>query len=620
MAENRKPGQVPLKRQYCRLPGAHFLRFGLASGLALMIGVGSAGAEPKHAIAMIGEPALPADFSHLPYANPDAPKGGRIRYGMVGSFDSLNPFIVKGTAPRGIIDNLWGNNVYETLMTRSYDEPFTMYGLLAESIETPEDRSWVEFTLNPKARFSDGEPVRPEDVVFSFNLLREKGLPRGWYKKIASVEKVGERSVRFTFADGSDRELPLIVSLMFVFPEHATDPEEFGNSSLKPHVGTGPYLFDKIEPGRRITLHKNADYWGKDLPVKRGFDNFDEISVEYFRDSNTRFEAFKKGVVDISVEAEPKSWSKNYVFPAVGDGRVVLEEIASETPKGMTGLVMNTRKPVFADIRVRRALGLFLDFEWLNRNLYFDLYRRNESYFQDSELSSIGHPADETERRLIAEFGADVPDDIMDGSYRVPQSDGSGRDRKLIRRALDLLNAAGFERKGNEIVDTRTGKPLTFELLVRTDSQERVALAWKRFLSIAGINISVRSVESSQYWERLNTFDFDVIQWTYPTSLSPGNEQVGRWSAAAADNPGTFNYSGAKDPAIDALIEAMLGAQTREEFVSTVRAYDRVLISGAYLVPLFYAPKTWYARWEHIKHPPKHSLFGAQPTTWWSEE
>jgi len=577
-------------------------------------------AEPQHAIAMIGEPALPADFSHLPYANPDAPKGGRIRYGMIGSFDSLNPFIVKGTAPRGIVDYLWGNNVYETLMARSYDEPFTMYGLLAESVETPPDRAWVEFTLNPKARFSDGKPLRPEDVIFSYNLLKEKGRPRGWHKNVANVEKVGERAVRFTFTDGGDRELPLIVALMSVFPEHATDPEEFGKSSLTPHIGTGPYLFDKVEPGRRITLRRDPDYWGKDLPVKRGFDNFDEISVEYFRDSNAHFEAFKKGLFDINLEADPKSWSQNYNFPAVAEGRVILEGIQAETPKGMTGLVLNTRKPVFQDVRVRRALGLFLDFQWLNRNLFFDLYRRNESYFQDSELSSIGRPADETERGLLAKLGAKVRDEILDGSYRVPESDGSGRDRKLIRKALDLLEAAGFKRKGNEIVNAKTGEPLTFEVLVKTDGEERIALAWKRFLSLAGINISVRLVESSQYWERLKTYDYDVIQWVYSASLSPGNEQYNRWSTVAADNAGTWNFAGAKDPAIDALIDAMLAAETRQEFTSTVRAYDRTLISGAYVVPLFYAPEAWYARWSHIRHPARHSLFGAQPTTWWFEE
>lgn len=569
---------------------------------------------------MVGEPALPADFSHLPYANPDAPKGGRIRYGMVGTFDSVNPFIVKGTAPRGIIDYLWGNNVYETLLARSYDEPFTMYGLLAEAVETPDDRSWVEFTLNPKARFSDGKPVRPEDVIFSFHLQKDHGRPRGWHKKIASVDKVGERGVRFTFTEGSDRELPLIVGLMFVFPEHATDPDHFAVSSLKPLVGTGPYLFDKIDAGRRIVLRRNPDYWGKDLPIKRGFDNFDEISVEYFRDSAAYYEAFKKGLIDTSIETDPKNWSNNYAFPAVDDGRVILESVSSGTPKGMTGLVFNTRRQKFQDVRVREALGLFLDFGWLNKNLYFDLYRRNESYFQDSELSSIGKPADETERKLLDMLAADVRPDVLDGSYRVPESDGTGRDRKLIRRALALLKEAGYGRKDREIVQIATGQPLTFEILVKSRGEERIGLAWQRFLSLAGINISVRSVESSQYWERLKTFDYDLVHWHYPASLSPGNEQFGRWSSAAADSPGSWNFAGAKDPAIDDLIEAMLAATTREEFVSTVRAYDRLLISSFFVVPLFYAPQDWYARWSHIRHPEKHSLFGAQPTTWWFEE
>ncbi len=587
--------------------------------IALLLAAAYADAEPKHAIAMIGEPALSYGFEHLTYVNPDAPKGGRIRYGMVGTFDSVNPFVLKGTASRGIVDNLWGNNVYETLMSRSYDEPFTMYGLLAEGVETPQDRSWVEFTLNPKARFSDGKPVRPEDVIFSYNLQKDHGRPKGWYKKIAKVEKTGKNSVRFEFSDGSDRELPLIVSLMFVFPEHATDPVAFGKSSLTPFVGSGAYLIEKVEAGRRIVMRRNPDYWGKDLPVKRGFDNFDEITVEYFRDQTAYDEAFKKGLIDINLESDPKRWTNNYGFPAVTDGRVVLEEITSGTPKGMTGFVMNMRNPVFKDVRVRRALSMFLDFEWLNKNLYFDRYRRNSSYFEDSELSAIGRPADAVEKDLLARFPDTVRPDVLDGTYRITRSDGSGRDRKVIRAALVLMKQAGYGRKGSEIVNLETGEPLVFEILI-LNTQERVAAAWRKSLAIAGINVSLRVVDASQYWERLKNFDYDVIQWVYSASLSPGNEQNFRWSSAAADNFGTWNFAGAKSPAIDGLIDAMLSAGTREEFVSTVRAYDRVLISGAYLVPLFYAPETWYARWAHIKHPAKHSLYGAQPTTWWYEE
>ena len=591
--------------------------------LALILGWFLSGwtvrAEPRHGLAMIGDPALPPDFTQLPYANPDAPKRGRIRYGMVGTFDSLNPFILKGVAPRGLADAQWGDNINERLMFRSFDEPFTMYGLLAEKVETPEDRSWVEFTLNPKARFSDGKPVRPEDVIFSFHLLKDKARPRGWHKKIADVVKVGELGVRFNFADGSDRELPLIVSLMHVFPEHATDPEEFGKSSLKPLVGSGPYLVEKVDPGRKIILRKNPDYWGSDLPVKAGMDNFDEISVEYFRDQTTFEEAFRKGIFDVTIESDPKRWKRNYSFPAVENGDVILENVASGTPKGMSGYVLNLRNPVFQDARVRRALGLFLDFEWMNKNLYFNLYSRNSSYFEDSELSAIGRSASLLEEELLKPYPDVVSSDVLDGSYRIEVSDGSGRDRKQIRKALALLADAGFVRKGNQIVDQESGKPLTFEVLI-LKAQERVAVAWKTALAVAGINISVRVVDASQYWERLKNFEYDVIQWYYSASLSPGNEQYGRWSSAAADQPGTWNFAGVKSPAVDAMIDAVLSARTRDEFVSAVRAYDRVLISGNYVVPLFYAPETWYARWKHINRPPNHSLYGAQPTTWWFEE
>lgn len=579
----------------------------------------AARAEPRHGLAMIGDPALPPDFKNLPYANPDAPKGGRIRYGMVGTFDSLNPFILKGVAPRGLADAQWGDNINERLMFRSSDEAFTMYGLLAEKVETPDDRSWVEFTLNPRARFSDGKPVRPEDVIFSFHLLKDKGRPRGWHKKVAEVVKVGDLGVRFNFVDASDRELPLIASLMHVFPEHATEPEEFGKSSLKPLLGSGPYLIDKIDPGRKITLRRNPDYWGADLPVKAGMDNFDEITVEYFRDQTTYDEAFRKGLFDVTVENDPKRWKNNYQFPAVEDGRVILENVSSGTPKGMSGYVLNLRKPLFQDIRVRQAVGLFLDFEWMNKNLYFDLYRRNSSYFEDSELSAIGNAANAYEKELLKPFADAVSPEVLAGTYRIAQSDGSGRDRKQIRRALSLLKEAGYVRNGNRIVNERTGDPFTFEVLI-LKAQERVAVAWKSALAIAGIDISIRVVDASQYWERLKNFEYDVIQWHYRASLSPGNEQYGRWSSQAADQPGTWNFAGVRNPAVDAMIDAILGARTRDEFVSAVRAYDRVLISGAYVVPLFYAPEVWYARWKYIRHPEKHSLYGAQPTTWWYEE
>jgi peptide/nickel transport system substrate-binding protein len=594
----------------------------LAVGLPFQGHSDSAAAEPRHGIAMHGEPALPADFQHLPYANPDAPKGGRITYANVGSFDSLNPFIALGTAPRGLWDASWGNNVWEALLVRNRDEPFSLYGLIAESVEVPPDRAWVEFTLRPEARFSDGEPVKVEDVIFSLELLREKGRPnyRSWYSKVGSSEQTGERSVRFTFSGEPDRELPLLIGLMPILPKHATDAETFDRSSLAIPVGSGPYTIESVDAGRNVILRRNPDYWGRDLPVKRGVDNFDEIRVEYYRDTNAYFEAFKIGLFDYLAETDPGRWSTGYTFSAAQDGSVVLDTYTTGLPKGMNGFVFNSRRPHFSDPRVREALTYFFDFEWLNANLYHGLYSRTGSYFQGSELSALGVPASEAERALLASFPDSVREDVMQGAYAPPTSDGSGQDRAMLRQGVQLLQEAGYEIRDGQMVDAGTGTPLSFEFLVQNADQERLALAYQRVLALAGITMSVRLVDSAQYWDRQESFDFDMIQFTYPASLSPGNEQLFRWSSEAADTPGSFNFAGVSSAAADAMMQAMLEAETREDFVTAVRALDRVLISGFYVVPLFHAPEDWVARWARIKAPEHPSLAGPEPTTWWTEE
>ncbi len=585
--------------------------------------VGPAVAEPKHAIAMHGEPALAPGFTHFPAANPDAPKGGSISFAALGAFDSLNPFIVKGSAPDGLWGRgaLWGYNLWEPLMLRHWDEAFTLYGHLAEFVETPEDRSWVEFTMNPVARFSDGTPVTIDDVEFSFQLLKDKGRPRGWIKKIDHLEKKDGGRIRFVFGEGTDRELPLIVALMPVFPKHATDPEMFGKTSLEPFVGSGPYTIEKVEAGSTITLKRNPDYWAKDLPAKRGYDNFDSIRVEYIRENNALFEAFKKGLFDVNVETDPTRWTTGYRFPAVEAGDVVLDEVETGTPKGMNGFVFNLRSPVFQDARVREGLTWFLDFEWINRNLYESKFRRTGSFFEGSELSAIGRPASERERALLAPFPDAVRDDVMNGTYRPPTSDGSGRDRDNLRKGIELLRAAGYERQGDKLVHKETGNPLAFEILVKDASEERLALAFQRALSVAGIEVQVRQADASQYWERiLNSREFDMIHWIYGASLSPGNEQTGRWSKLDADTFGRLNFAGIHTPAIDAMIDALLTARTKEDFVSAVRAYDRVLISGYYVVPLFHSPHQWVARWTKLNTPQTHSIYGVQPSTWWTAQ
>jgi len=595
----------------------------VAAGLGLGLMPQIAAATPAHGIAMIGEPALPAGFDHLPYVNPDAPKGGRITYGVVGTFDSMNPFIVQGgtTSSRGLADPTFGNLVYESLLTRSSDEPFTLYGLIAETVETPADRSWVEFQINPKAKFSDGQPITPEDVIFSMELLRDKGRPnyKAYFSKVEKIEKVGERGVRFHMEAAKDRELPLIIGLMPILPKHAINPATFDRSTLTPMIGSGPYIPAEIKAPDHIVYKRNPDYWAKDLPIKRGFDNYDEIRIEYYRDASTMFEAFKKGLYDVQPEGDPAAWNTNYTFPAVTDGRVVKESYKTGTPKGMSGFLFNTRRPIFSDIRVRKALARLFDFEWVNKNLYYDAYVRAAGYFNDSDLSSIGRPASEKEKALLAPYPGLVDPAVMDGTYRPQASDGSGSDRKVLREALSELQAAGYELRGNTLVNKASGQPFTFEIMVTTKEDERLALAYSRTLQRIGITVSIRNVDAAQYQERRNNFDFDMIRYSWAVSLSPGNEQVYRWGSAAADQNGSFNYSGAKVPALDALIQAMLSAPTREDFVAAVRAFDRVLISEAYAVPLFYLPEQWVARWTRIEHPERSPVTGYALPTWWAK-
>lgn len=576
-------------------------------------------AGPSHGIAMHGTPALPADFPHLPYANPDAPKGGKVAYGFGGvSFDSLNPFIVKGNAPRGLLDTLYGNNVWDTLLMRSADEPFTLYGLVAATVEVPDDRSWVEFRLRPEARFSDGTPLTVDDVIFTVDLLKTSGRPvyRNRFAKVASIETVGTDGVRFVFGDGADRELPLLIGLTPILPRHATDPQTFDQSSLKPMIGSGPYVIDSVEPGTRVVLKRNPDYWAKDLPVKRGFDNFDEIRIEYFRDSNSWFEAFKTGEVDVIFETDPARWNTSYDFPALAEGKVVRESVTNGMPKGMNAFVFNTRRAVFKDPRVRQALVRLFDFEWVNRNLYYGAYTRTASYFQGSALSSVGVAASDAEKALLAPFASTLRADVMDGTYAPPVSDGSGRDRKALKEAVDLLAEAGWTLKDGKLVDG-AGAPFVFEFLAKTTEEERLALAWQPTLLLVGIDMSIRVVESSQYFDRQKTYDFDMLQMLWTASLSPGNEQNNRWSTASATTEGTFNYAGAADPAADAMIAALLAATERPAFESAVRALDRVLVSGLYVVPLFHLAEDWEARWGRIAKPSTTALAGAQPSTWW---
>ena len=593
----------------------------LASMAVNFAGTQAGTAAPVHAISMHGEPALPAGFSHFPYANADAPVGGSISHGVVGTFDSLNPFILKSmrNTARGMWDPQFGKFIFESLMTRSSDEPFALYGLLAEAVEMPEDRSWIEFTLNPLAKWSDGVPVTPEDVIFTYEILTEKGRPpfNSRMKRIEKIEKTGERKVKFTFNDQSDREFPLIIAgFTPVLPKHATNVATFDESTLEPMVGSGPYLIDKIEPGSRITFKRRKDYWGEKLPVNRGINNFDTVSIEYFKSAQAQFEAFKKGLFDVYMEGDPSAWQRAYDFPAVAEGKIRKETFVTRSPATMQGFVFNTRRPVFADRDVRQALAMVFDFEFVNRNLYFDVYKRTGSFWQGSSLSALGKPADERERALLAPFPDAVQPDVMNGTWAPPVSDGSGKDRKILRAAFNLLARAGYTRQGSRLVNAR-GEPLAFEILTRNQGEEKLAIAWKRSLELLGISVTLRTVDDSQYQQRLQGFEYDVIMGYYSASLSPGVEQTGRWGSSSRDLPGSFNYAGVADTAIDAMIEAILNAHAQADFDAAVRALDRVLISGHYLVPLYHLNEQWVASWDHLAHPETTPLYGNQLTTWW---
>jgi len=573
-------------------------------------------AEPRHAIAMHGAPALPEGFTRLPYADPAAPKGGRLVQGVLGTFDSLNPLIVKGIAPPSI-----RGYVIESLMARGYDEPFTLYGLIARAIETDAQRSYVTFHLDPAAKFSDGKPVTAEDIIFSWQLLRDKGRPnhRTYYAKVAKAEALGEQAVRFDLSGSDDRELALILGLMPVLAKHAVKPETFDETSFQAPLGTGPYVVGEVDPGKSVTLKRNPDYWGRDLAINRGLWNFDEVRFDYYREANSHLEAFKRGLYDLRNEHDPGRWQTAYDFAAVRDGRVLKEALPTGVPKASSYFVFNTRRAVFSDIRVREAISLLFDFEWINHGYFFDLYQRSASYFDGSELSSHGRPADQREKALLAPFAEAVRADVLDGTWSPPVSDGSGRDRVTLKRALDLFAAAGYELRGTALVERKSGRPLTFEILVTARDEERLALLFSQSLKRAGIAAHVRMVDAVQYEGRRLSYDFDMIQNRWDQSLSPGNEQAFYWGSAAADQPGTRNYMGVKSPAVDAMIAALLKAEDRGDFVAAVRALDRVLISGFYVIPLFYLPAQWVARWTTVGRPATTSLYGYLPETWWRE-
>ena len=585
------------------------------SGIALLGVASMALAGPKHAQTLYDEPPkYPANFKHFDYVNPDAPKGGTLRQAGFGGFDSLNPFINKGVPADDI------GMIYDTLTRHGLDEPFTEYGLLAEKIEKAPDNAWVRFYLRPEARFHDGQPVTAEDVKFSFDTLMSKGAPmyRGYYADVEKVEVESPKRVRFVFKQAGNRELPLIVGQLPVLPKHWWAERDFSKGNLDVPLGSGPYKVADVQAGRSIRYELVKDWWGKDLPVNRGFYNFDTLEIDYYRDNTVALEALKAGQFDYWLETSAKNWATAYNTPAVANGQLIKEEIANHNPTGMQGFIFNTRRPLFTDRRVREALGLLFDYEWANRQLFNGAYTRTRSYFDNSELASVGLPSAD-ELKLLEPLRAQIPPQVFTDEYHPPVTDGSGIIREQQRRAYQLLQEAGWRVDGDQMLDS-TGKPVSFEFLLAQTEFERVLLPFKRNLADLGIELVIRRVDVSQYINRLRSRDFDLIVGGFGQSNSPGNEQREYWHSSSADNPGSRNFIGLKDPAVDSLVEGLIKADSRQSLITHTRALDRVLLWGHYVVPNWHI-KTWrVAYWNRFEHPKISPKYDIGLYTWWARE
>ncbi|MGH1399311.1 MAG: extracellular solute-binding protein [Alphaproteobacteria bacterium] len=580
--------------------------------------------EPQHAIALHGEPKYGADFTHLEYANPDAPKGGRLKMGVIGSFDSLNPFIVKGSPASGM-NYMRSGFVYQSLMQNAWDEPFTLYGILAQSIEVAEDRSWVAFNLRPEAKWADGEPVTAEDVVWTFHTLRDKGQPffKAYYGDVKAVTAPSARRVKFEFSVAGNAELPLIIAEMAILPKHFWEGREFDKTSLEAPLGSGPYKVSAVESGRSITYERDPDWWGKDLPFFKGFYNFDTVQYDYYRDANVALEAFLAGEFDIRMENTAKVWANAYNVPAVSEGRLIKDEIENARPAGMQGFIYNIRRDVFKDVAVREALNYAFDFEWSNKQFAFGDYVRTDSYFENSELASRGLPEGAELallERLNTDFPGQIPAAVFSEEYRNPLTDGSGNARRNLRSAMTMLDKAGWVL-GADGVRVKDGVRLEFEILDSNPQFERWVLPFIQNLKRIGVAANFRVVDSAQYQNRVNEFDFDMTIGGFGQSNSPGNEQRDFWGSAKAEMQGSRNYIGLKNPAVDAIIEELITAESRTDLVTHVRALDRILLHSHYVIPMWHYNKWRIARWGHIARP--EALSGISPLiadTWWGAE
>ena len=570
-------------------------------------------AQGAHGVAMHGDPAYPADFTHFSYVDPAAPKGGTLVMAAIGSFDSTNPFIIRGEPVAGI------GLVYDTLTTQSNDEPFTEYGLLAAKIDMPEDRSWVAFELRPEARWQDGTPVTVDDVIFSFDILKTKGTPfyRAYYANVASVVQDGEWRVKFLFDGTDNRELPLILGQLPVLPKHYWEGRDFERSTLDSPLGSGPYRIRSIDPGRGVVYERVADYWGAGIPVNKGRFNFDQIRYEYYRDPNVALEAFKAGRFDLRVESSSRFWATGYDGPALQRGLITKLEIPTEGSGGMKGFVFNTSREKFKDPRVRRALDYAFDFEWTNKTLFYGAYTRTASYFANTELASSGLPGPD-ELKLLEPYRDRLPHEVFDETYQPPVTDGSGNNRDNLRQAVALLKEAGYEIKGGKLVNAATGEPFGFEILLDSGGLfERIVGPFAKGLERLGIAVTMRTADDAQYQKRLDTFDFDMVVATFGQSQSPGNEQRDFWGSAAADQEGSRNLIGIKDPIVDELIGEIITAHSREDLIAACRALDRVLLWNHFVIPQWHNRVTRIAFWDKLDHPAQWPRYGVDLFAWW---
>ncbi len=584
----------------------------IALAVAVLLGTAPVAADTslKYGLSMHGDEAFPeGPQGPFPWVNPEAPKGGALRLAVVGTFDSMNPYIILGVPAHGL------DLVYQSLLYRSWDEPFTLYPQIASAVEIAEDRSRIVFHLDPRARFQDGTPVTADDVLFTFNALLSDGRPhtRTYFSGVTEAHRIGDLAVAFDLETGN-WELPMLLGLMPVLSHSHFETVPFTQTSLEVPLGTGPYRVEEIDPGHRVVYRRDPDYWGADLPQNLGRYNFDTVEYTWYRDSNVAHQAFLSGDANIRLEGDSRRWTTGYDVPAVEDGRIVRASLANGRPSGLHAVVWNQRRQPFDDVRVREALGLAFDFDWINENLLHGQYRRTTSLFDNSDLAATG-PASAGERELLAPWRSELPAELFERPYTEPGGDV----RQRLRQAVALLGEAGFELSDGELVHAESGEPLTFELLLNNPEDERIFLAWFANLERLGVRPVLRTVDAAQHRNRITRFDFDALVWRWGVSLSPGNEQWIYWGSEAADDEGSRNYAGLRSPVLDSIISALSDARTADDLRTAARALDRVLMWGRNVLPLYHRTEDHVAYWTTLKRPPRSVLYGIDTWAWWHE-